>query len=112
MGKKNRNNKSASPVQNNSSVNTAPIITVKPSNEIITTEEGEKLLRESLAQMEDYCSKKRDEANGYYDDKKTEADALRGQAEAEIERRVAEAIAQERKRMKQEIADAANKFLN
>lgn len=106
MGKKNKNNKSASPVQNNSSVNTAPIITVKPSNEIITTEEGEKLLRESLAQMEDYCSKKRDEANGYYDDKKTEADALRGQAEAEIERRVAEAIAQERKRMKQEIADA------
>ena len=106
MGKKNKNNKNSNQFQNNSSANIAPVIVVKPTNEIVTTEEGEQILQESIEKMEEYCSQKRAEADSYYNEKQQEADELRGRAEAEIERRVSDAIAQEKKKMKQEIADA------
>ena len=57
MGKKNKNKGNQSN-QNSQSTNSnivtqsgKPTIVVKPSNEIVTTEEGEKLLTASLAEM-------------------------------------------------------------
>ena len=99
-GKSNNNN------QPKSTVNSAPTVIVKPSNEILTTEEGDQILQSSMEQMEKYCSQKRAEADEYYNEKTQEAESLRIKAEAEIERRVADAINQEKKKMKQEIADA------
>lgn len=80
-----------------------PTVVVKPSSEILTTEQGEQLLNESFAEADAYIiDKKRaadtyyDEkilnADKYYDDKKAEADKLEGNAQAAIDIAVEKAV--------------------
>lgn len=101
MGKKNKN-------KNNNQPAAKPTVVVKPANEILTTEEGEKLLTESLAQMELYCEQKRKEADDYFEDKKREADGLEEKKEEEIAKEVERAVKQKEKEMK-ELVDNAKK---
>lgn len=101
MGKKNKN-------KNNNQPAAKPTVVVKPANEILTTEEGEKLLAESLEQMELYCEQKRKEADDYFEDKKREADGLEEKKEEEIAKEVERAVKQKEKEMK-ELVDNAKK---
>ena len=108
MGKnKNKNKNNNQPVVSATSVPTGkPVVVVKPANEIVTTEEGEKLLAESLEQMEAYCEKKRKEADDYFEDRKKVADGLEERKQEEIEREVDKAVKQKEKEMKELIEDA------
>ena len=114
MGKKNKNKGNQSNQSNQSTnLNTAtqlgkPTIVVKPSNEILTTEEGEMLLTASLAEMEKYCDARRGDADKYYDEKKALADSLESKKQEEIEREVARAVKDKEREMKQDI-DSAKK---
>ena len=96
MGKnKNKNKNNNQPVVPATSVPTGkPVVVVKPANEIVTTEEGKKLLAESLEQMEAYCEKKRKEADDYFEDRKKVADGLEERKQEEIEREVDKAVKQ------------------
>lgn len=86
-----------------------PTIVVKPSNEIVTTEEGESLLKKSLEDIKLYCSNKQEEIDNYCENKRQEADVLRKNAEDEIEKRVKNAVDSKYKEMKNEIDDAKTK---
>lgn len=101
--KKKQNNNNSN--QNNKQVE-KPTIVVKPSNEIQTTEEGEQLLNESLAKVEEYCSNKQQEADEYYENKKQEADKLKENAVQDIQKQVDKAVQAKYKEMKEEIDDA------
>lgn len=101
--KKKQNNNNSN--QNNKQVE-KPTIVVKPSNEIQTTEEGEQLLNESLAKVEEYCDNKQQEADKYYENKKQEADKLKENAEQDIQKQVDKAVQAKYKEMKEEIEDA------
>ena len=107
MGKKNKNKNNNQP-EAQSTAAAKPTIVVKPANEILTTEEGEKLLAESLEQMELYCEQKRKEADDYFEDKKREADCLEEKKEEEIAKEVERAVKQKEKEMK-ELVDNAKK---
>ena len=107
MGKKNKNKNNNQPVAQ-STATAKPTVVVKPANEILTTEEGEKLLAESLEQMELYCEQKRKEADDYFEDKKREADGLEEKKEDEIAKEVERAVKQKEKEMK-ELVDNAKK---
>lgn len=108
MGKnKNKNKNNNQPVVPATSVPTGkPVVVVKPANEIVTTEEGEKLLAESLERMEAYCEEKRKEADDYFEDRKKIADGLEERKQEEIEREVDKAVKQKEKEMKELIEDA------
>ena len=108
MGGKNRNrNKNNQSAGAQTSVPTGkPNIVVKPTNEILTTEEGEKLLQDSLDQMEVYCQQKRQEADEYYEEQKKKADVLEERKE-EVNRQtvdIADKVIQKQMRIVQEIA--------
>ena len=83
-----------------------PNIVVKPANEILTTEEGKKLLQDSLNQMEVYCQQKRQEADEYYEEQKKKADVLEERKEEEIAREVERAVKTKEKEMKELIENA------
>ena len=77
MSKKSKNKNNNQPIVPATSVPVGkPVVVVKPTNEIVTTEEGAKLLADSLEQMEAYCEKKRKEADDYFEDRKKAADGL------------------------------------
>ena len=107
MGKKNKNKNNNQPAAQSTAA-AKPTIVVKPANEILTTEEGEKLLAESLEQMELYCEQKRKEADDYFEDKKREADGLEEKKEEEIAKEVERAVKQKEKEMK-DLVDNAKK---
>lgn len=113
MGKNKNKNKNSNPVQQ-------PVVqpqsvkpTIKVTTEILTTEEGELLLNESLSKMEEYVEKadayvleQKDKADAYYKEKLEEADGLRSKAESEIQKEVDKAVKQKEKEMKDQIEDA------
>lgn len=107
MGKKNKNKSNNQPAAQSSAA-AKPTVVVKPANEILTTEEGEKLLAKSLEQMKLYCEQKRKEADDYFEDKKKEADGLEEKKEEEIAKEVERAVKQKEKEMK-ELIDNAKK---
>lgn len=107
MGKKNKNKNNNQPAAQSTAAAKLTVV-VKPANEILTTEEGEKLLAESLEQMELYCEQKRKEADDYFEDKKREADGLEEKKEEEIAKEVERAVKQKEKEMK-ELVDNAKK---
>ena len=111
MSKKDKKKQNINTNQNNKQVE-KPIITVRPNNEIETTEEGESLLTESLAKVEEYCANKQQEADEYYENKKLEADKLKDNAEQDIQRQVDKAIQSKYKEMKEEIDDAKKEAKN
>lgn len=91
--------------------------TIKVVNEILTTEEGEALLQESLSQMEEYVSSEKEKADNYSSEQRTkadeyyakkleEADGLKEKAEESIQREVEKAVKQKEKEMKSQIDDA------
>ena len=92
MGKKNKNKNNQSSGVTSSAPASKPNIVIKPANEILTTEEGEKLLQDSLEQMESYCQQKRQEADEYYEEQKKKADVLEERKEEEISREVERAV--------------------
>lgn len=105
--KKSKNNTSTNQRSSNTSNTlTKPTIVVKPANEILTTEEGEKLLNDSIIQVETYCEEKRQEADNYYEERKLEAEKLIENKETEISREVEKAVKQKEKEMK-ELIDKA-----
>lgn len=106
MGKKNKNKNNQSAGAQTSIPAGKPNIVVKPANEILTTEEGEKLLQDSLEQMEVYCQQKRQEADEYYEEQKKKADVLEERKEEEIAREVERAVKAKEKEMKELIENA------
>ena len=91
--------------------------TIKVVSEIQTTEEGKKLLDESLAEMEKYTTSKKSEADSYFDEqhkkadnyyaqKLDEADKLKGKAEEFVQREVDKCVKTKEKEMKDEIDSA------
>lgn len=77
--------------------------TIKVVTEIETTEEGEKLLNKSLAEMESYVASKKSEADAYsegqhkqadeyYAQKLAEADKLKEKADDAVQREVDKAV--------------------
>lgn len=93
--------------------------TIKVVTEIETTEEGEKLLNKSLAEMESYVASKKSEADAYsegqhkqadeyYAQKLAEADKLKEKADDAVQREVDKAVKVKQKEMKDQI-DAAKK---
>ena len=106
MGKKNKNKNNQSSGAQTSVPAGKPNIVVKPANEILTTEEGEKLLQDSLNQMEVYCQQKRQEADEYYEEQKKKADVLEERKEEEIAREVERAVKAKEKEMKELIENA------
>ena len=93
--------------------------TIKVVTEIETTEEGEKLLNKSLAEMESYVASKKSEADAYsegqhkqadeyYAQKLAEADKLKEKADDAVQREVDKAVKAKQKEMKDQI-DAAKK---
>lgn len=93
--------------------------TIKVVTEIETTEEGEKLLNKSLAEMELYVASKKSEADAYsegqhkhadeyYAQKLAEADKLKEKADDAVQREVDKAVKVKQKEMKDQI-DAAKK---
>ena len=93
--------------------------TIKVVSEIQTTEEGKKLLDESLAEMEKYTTSKKSEADSYFDEqhkkadnyyaqKLDEADKLKGKAEEFVQREVDKCVKTKEKEMKDEIDSAKN----
>lgn len=116
MSKKNKN-KNSNPVQQPAVQPQSVKPTIKVSMEILTTEEGELLLNESLSKMEEYVNGEKekadayvleqmDKADAYYKEKLEEADGLRGKAESEIQKEVDKAVKQKEKEMKDQIEDA------
>lgn len=118
MGKKNKQ-KNQQQVPNNTQAQTQqsakPVI--KVINEILTTEEGESLLQESLTQMETYVNsekekadayvaEQKEKADSYYARKLEEADGLKEKAEDQIQKEVDRAVKQKEKEMKAQIDDA------
>lgn len=106
MGKKNKIKNNQSSGIASSAPASKPNIVVKPANEILTTEEGEKLLQDSLEQMESYCQQKRQEADEYYEAQKKKADVLEERKEEEIAREVERAVKAKEKEMKELIENA------
>ena len=106
MSKNKNKNKNNNQSSKNSASNVAPTIVVKSANEIVTTEEGEQLLNDSLSQMEEYCSRKRDEADKYYEDKKADADKLEETKQDQIDRAVDDAVKKKEKEMKDQVHEA------
>ena len=77
MAKNRQKNKGGFQVTQATTVNSAsnqPTIVVKPANEILTTEEGEQLLKDSLAEMKEYCAKQKEEADRYYEQHRLDAE--------------------------------------
>jgi len=118
MSKKNKQ-RNQQPVNNQPVVQQTVKPTVKVVTEILTTEEGEKLLNESLSQMEEYVNSEKEKADTYsteqhekadeyYSKKLEEADGLKGKAEETIQKEVEKAVRQKEKEMKDQI-DAAKK---
>lgn len=116
MSKKNKN-KNSNPVQQPAVQPQSVKPTIKVTTEILTTEEGELLLNESLSKMEEYVNgekekadayvlEQKDKADAYYKEKLEEADGLRGKAESEIQKEVDKAVKQKEKEMKDQIEDA------
>lgn len=106
MSNKNKKNKQQN---NNQQHNNQPQVVqeqVRPTFVISTTEEGEKLLRESLEQMDKYVTAEKEKADAYYAKKQIEADGLKEKAETEIEKRVEAAVKLKEKEMKDQIDDA------
>jgi len=107
MGKKNKNkNINQSVASATNIMSEKPTVVVKQANEIVTTEEGEKILAESLERMEFYCEQKRKEAEDYFEQRKKEADALEEKKEDEIAKEVEKAVRQKEKEMKDLIENA------
>lgn len=120
MGKKNKQ-KNQQQVSNNTQAQAqqAAKPVIKVINEILTTEEGELLLQESLTQMETYVksekekadayvAEQKEKADSYYARKLEEADGLKEKAEDQIQKEVDRAVKQKEKEMKDQI-DNANK---
>lgn len=97
--------------------------TIKVVSEIETTEEGEKILKESLEKMDSYVTSKKSEADAYseeqhkqadeyYAQKLADADKLREKAkddaQREVDKAVKEAVKVKQKEMKDQV-DAAKK---
>ena len=91
--------------------------TIKVVTEILTTEEGENLLKESLNQMETYIAsekekvyiyvtEQKEKADAYYAKKLEEADNLKAKAENSIQKEVDKAVKQKEKDMKDQIENA------
>ena len=117
MGKNKNKNKNSNPVQQPAVQPQSVKPTIKVTTEILTTEEGELLLNESLSKMEEYVNgekekadayvlEQKDKADAYYKEKLEEADGLRGKAESEIQKEVDKAVKQKEKEMKDQIEDA------
>ena len=119
MSKKNkqRNNQPNTPVQSSVSQPSKPII--KVVTEIATTEEGKKILEDSLSEMDtyieeqkkkadDYYIEQKEKADKYYSEKLEEADGLKGKAEEAIQKEVDKAVKQKEKEMRDQIDDAQN----
>lgn len=116
MGKKNKQ-KNQQQSSNQVAVQQQVKPTIKVVNEILTTEEGEALLQESLSQMEEYVSSEREKADNYSSEQRTkadeyyakkleEADGLKGKAEEAVQKEVEKAVKQKEKEMKGQIDDA------
>lgn len=112
MGKnKNKNKGGYQPSQNqvvnpNNAQSFKPTIIVKKTNEIVTTEEGEKLLNDSLVEMEEYCERQRKAADDYYEERKALADGLEEKKQGEIDSAVERAKKDIEKEMKKDVDDA------
>lgn len=91
--------------------------TIKVVTEILTTEEGEALLNESLSKLDayvedqkkkadDYFAEQRGKADQYYSEKLEEANGLKDKAEESIQKEVDKAVRQKEKEMKEQIDNA------
>lgn len=118
MSKKNKQ-KNQQPVSNNAQVQNQQLVkpTIKVTTEILTTEEGEILLQESLTQMETYVASEKEKVDGYvveqkgkaddyYAKKLEEANGLKDKAEESIQKDVDKAVKQKEKDMKHQIENA------
>ncbi len=119
MSKKNKQ-KNQQPNNNQPTVQQQTKPTIKVTNEILTTEKGEILLKESLSQMEEYVSSEKEKADNYsseqrikadeyYAKKIEEADGLKGKAEETVRKEVDKAVEQKEKEMKSQSDDAKKK---
>lgn len=111
MGKNKKNKGGYQPPQNqvvnqNNAQSFKPAIIVKKTNEIVTTEEGEKLLKDSLVEMEEYCEKQRKAADDYYEKRKALADGLEEKKQGEIDSAVERAKKDIENEMKKDVDDA------